>query len=247
MFPGTSAIQLPAQRQDSHPLSFHDMCWNRSMTPSSLFARSKGKLHLQRLAEAALHGCASLLRPAPRVWGTYSHRDVCHPNHNVGLQRREREREEEEGGSCIPFGCFTGLTTLVGSLETPAARNRVSRLSQRREENKLVFLSCRKLQNHAERSLLGLRNIIKISIVQSHAFEDLMFWRPAILHCRDKSGVFIATKDATLPKGQLQSSSSWVPTPLPFWSNSYLLLLSCLPASYRIGMNCVTAAQILFH
>lgn len=74
-------------------------------------------------------------------------------------------------------------------------------------------------------------------------FEDLKFWRLAVLHCREKSVIFTATKDVTLPKGELQSSSSWVPTPLPFCSNNYLLLLS----SYRIGMNCTTAAQISFH
>lgn len=78
-------------------------------------------------------------------------------------------------------------------------------------------------------------------------FEDLKFWRLAVLHCREKSVIFIATKDVTLPKGELQSSSSWVPTPLPFCSNNYLLLLSCLLASYWIGMNCAIAARISFH
>lgn len=58
---------------------------------------------------------------------------------------------EEEHEGCIPFGCFTGLTMFVGFLEISAARNRISQLSQGRDENESVFFSCRKLQNHAER------------------------------------------------------------------------------------------------
>lgn len=77
--------------------------------------------------------------------------------------------------------------------------------------------------------------------------EGLKFWRLAVLHCREKPVIFIATKDIAPPKGQLQSSSCWVPTPLPFCSNNCLLFLSCLLASHSIELNCMTAAQILLH
>lgn len=49
-------------------------------------------------------------------------------------------------------------------------------------------------------------------------FEGLKFWRLAILCCRKKPVILTATKDVTLPKEELQSSSLVVshPTTLLF-------------------------------
>lgn len=69
-------------------------------------------------------------------------------------------------------------------------------------------------------------------------------WRLVVLDCGERS---VETNKVTLSKGGFQSSSSWVHTPLSYCSNNYLLSLSSFLDSYKIGLMCVTAAQIFFH
>lgn len=138
-----------------HSAAVQCTCQNCSTASIQLICRewagSKAKLHLQHLTEATVRGRASLLTPT-----SLPHRcKVCTPTGRYAIQMAMwgcgGDREEEEHEGCIPFGCFTGLTMFVGFLETSAARNRISQLSQGRDENESVFFSCRKLQNHAER------------------------------------------------------------------------------------------------
>lgn len=71
--------------------------------------------------------------------------------------------------------------------------------------------------------------------------EGPTFWKLVVPDCGEGS---VEINNVTLSKGKFQSSSLWVHTPLSYCPNNYLLSLSCFLDSYKIGLMCVTAAQI---
>lgn len=147
------------------------------------------------------------------------------------------ERKEREHWSCIFFGRCTALSMFVEFLATSAARNWMCWLEM--GGNKFFMSSC--LQSISEpREKVTFSLIIKscsvLCFLKSSGFGDCKDW--------EKPAISVAVRDVILKREELQSSSSWVPTPLPFHSNNCFLFFSCSLSSYEIGPNCSTFCSV---
>lgn len=168
------------------------------------------------------------------VWESASTCSGVHPDGRVGLLQKEGKGSTEVASF---FGRCTALSMFVEFLATSAARNWMCWLEM--GGNKFFMSSC--LQSISEpREKVTFSLIIKscsvLCFLKSSGFGDCKDW--------EKPAISVAVRDVILKREELQSSSSWVPTPLPFHSNNCFLFFSCSLSSYEIGPNCSTFCSV---